>query len=144
MVLLIDTNVILDYFFHRDPSYKEATVIFLLLKSKKIKGVIAFHTISTLAYVLKKKVLLQDTMRILSCLLSLTKVASASHDRIKQIFSKREVIDIEDELQLSCALEANASAIITNDKKGFKNSPIDVFSPKEFIDFFERTHDPLK
>ena len=48
MVVLIDTNVILDFLLTREPACKAASDIILKCANKEIKGYIAFHSISIL------------------------------------------------------------------------------------------------
>ncbi len=47
MIVLIDTNVILDFLLTREPAYQAASDIILKCANKEIKGYIAFHSIST-------------------------------------------------------------------------------------------------
>ena len=45
MVVLIDTNVIIDYLITREPFYKAASAIIIKCAQKEITGYIAFHSI---------------------------------------------------------------------------------------------------
>ena len=56
MVLLIDTNVILNYLLQRDDNdLDESNAIIEKCASSECVGYIAFHTLSILWYVLRKK-----------------------------------------------------------------------------------------
>lgn len=55
MVLLIDTNVLLNYLTNRDDIYAQQSCdIVRLCATEKCIGYIAFHTLSTIWYVLRK------------------------------------------------------------------------------------------
>ena len=55
-VVLIDTNILLNYITNREDKYLEQSIkIVELCAEGKIRGYIAFHTLSTLWYVLRKK-----------------------------------------------------------------------------------------
>ena len=53
-IVLIDTNIILDFLLHRSPFYEDANQIMTLCAKKQIDGYVAFHSISDLYYILRK------------------------------------------------------------------------------------------
>lgn len=56
LVVLIDTNILLNYITNREDKYlSESIKIVELCASGKLNGYIAFHTLSTLWYVLRKR-----------------------------------------------------------------------------------------
>ena len=56
MVVLIDTNVLLNYITNREDTYLEQSIKIVEMCAKgEITGYIAFHTLSTLWYVLRKR-----------------------------------------------------------------------------------------
>ncbi len=56
MAVLIDTNILLNYITNREDKYlNESVRIVELCALGKLNGYIAFHTLSTLWYVLRKK-----------------------------------------------------------------------------------------
>ena len=54
MVVLIDTNVIIDFLIKRQPYEKEASDIIRKCAEKELKGYLAFHSIPNLWYILRK------------------------------------------------------------------------------------------
>lgn len=54
MLVLFDTNVILDMLEKRVPFYESSNDVLSLCASKKIKGYIALHSISNIFYILRK------------------------------------------------------------------------------------------
>lgn len=55
MVILIDTNVILDYLVEREGFFEDARTIMELCANDKIHGCVAFHSLSNLWFILRKK-----------------------------------------------------------------------------------------
>ena len=55
MVVLIDTNILIDYITMREPFYQNAHDIVKLCADKKIAGVVAVHSIPNVYYILRKK-----------------------------------------------------------------------------------------
>ena len=51
MVILIDTNVIMDFLIQREPYAQDAIKIVNLCYTKKLNGYLAAHTISNLFYI---------------------------------------------------------------------------------------------
>lgn len=57
MLVLIDTNVVLDILAKREPFYESSYDVLSLCASKKINGCIALHSISNIFYILRKTIL---------------------------------------------------------------------------------------
>ena len=53
--------------------------------------------------------------------------------------SRKESLDLEDELQIVTARRVKADFIVTRDAKHFANSPIPIISPTEFLNDFYQT-----
>ena len=55
MRILVDTNVLLDYFLDREPFAGEATQIFELCEEKKVQGCVAAHSIPNIFFILRHR-----------------------------------------------------------------------------------------
>ena len=133
MVLLIDTNVILNYLLQRDDKELDASnIIIKKCVSGECIGYIAFHTISTLWYVLRKK---DDQIKreYLKSICEIFLVASASQKEILDAIENSEFIDFEDCLQDKCAKDVDADYIITCNVKDYKSSEVEAITPSDFI-----------
>ena len=68
-----------------------------------------------------------------------TKICDTSADAaIEALYSDNS--DYEDELQIIAAQEILADGIVTNDKKGFKNANMHVFTIKQANDLLSKQH----
>lgn len=133
MAVLIDTNVLLNYITNREDKYlSESIRIVELCASGKIDGYIAFHTLSTLWYVLRKKndKERRENLRDICMIFS---VASASQTEILDAIEKDSFADFEDCLQDKCAKDVGADYIITVNEKDFTDSEIEAINPCEFL-----------
>ena len=133
MVILIDTNILLNYLTNREDDYLEQSIkIVEMCAMGKCIGYIAFHTLSTLWYVLRrrsdkeKRENLRDICEIFT-------VAYASQNEILDAIEKNSFSDFEDCLQDKCAKEVGADYIITCNTKDFANSEVPAVTPKEFL-----------
>ncbi|MCI9596891.1 MAG: PIN domain-containing protein [Firmicutes bacterium] len=133
MVVLIDTNILLNYITSRGDKYlNESIKIVELCALGKLNGYIAFHTLSTLWYVLRKKSDKErrDNLRDICTIFS---VASAPQTEIMDAIEKDSFADFEDCLQDKCAKEVGADYIITVNEKDFADSEINAINPSEFL-----------
>ena len=134
LAVLIDTNVLLNYITNREDKYlNESIKIVELCALGKLSGYIAFHTLSTLWYVLRKKSDKErrENLRDICMIFS---VASASQAEILDAIEKDSFADFEDCLQDKCAKEVSADYIITANEKDFANSEIKAVNPYDFLE----------
>lgn len=137
MVLLIDTNIILNYLTNREDTYlKQSIEIVRRCASGECNGYIAFHTLSTLWYVLRKR---SDSIRRqnLKDVCEIFTVATASQLEILDAIEKDSFVDFEDCLQDKCAKDVGADYIITCNVKDFMNSEIPAITPDDFIRMYQ-------
>lgn len=133
MDVLIDTNILLNYITNREDAYLEPSVKIVELCAEGIlNGYIAFHTLSTLWYVLRKR---DDKERrsILKDICKIFTVASASQAEILDAIERDFFQDFEDCLQDKCAKEAGAEYIITCNEKDYCSSEIPAVNPDDFL-----------
>lgn len=132
MVVLIDTNIILDFLLTREPACKAASDIILKCANKEIKGYIAFHSISILWYVLRK-VPEEKRRNYLIDICSLLQVTATSHNEIIKAINMIEFKDFEDCLQDRCAKNVSADYIITRNTLDFTYSEVPAILPEDFL-----------
>jgi len=134
MRLLVDTNVYLDLILKRDKGYVSSLKFFLWCKKNKNQNYITSMSLRDIEYIAQKT--FHDktkSHKVLADIYTLcTKVIGISSDAaINAIYEDYK--DFEDELLIQSAKENLMDAIITNNKKDYKDSSIPVFSPDEVI-----------
>lgn len=129
---LFDTNIFLDIALKRIPHYDNACELFQLIDENIISGCVSATAVTDIYYIVKKDsghdmgiALLLDIVSIFDVLgIDKKIVINALNSNIK---------DFEDAIQ-SLAAEVNqVDVIITRNKKDFKESAVQVFTPKEFL-----------
>lgn len=140
MVILLDTNVALNYIFKRDPFYSESDKIMTMCAEKKVDGYLAFHSLSTIWYVLRK---MPDDERRgwLKNLCSVLGIAGTTNEEVKEALEKVQFKDFEDCLQDKCARHIHADYIVTGNKKDFTYAETKTINPLEFCALFETGDD---
>lgn len=133
MVILIDTNVVLDFLTERQPFYHSARAVLQACTGSDIQGYIAFHSLPNIFYILRKAYSDEDRRAMLKKLCLILQVTGASHERVCEAISRGEFSDFEDCLQDECAQEAAADYIVTRNVDDFKCSRVRAITPEEFL-----------
>lgn len=132
MVLLVDTNIVLDYLLKREPFYKNAKAVMNLCCDDKINGYIALHTVTTIWYILRKT---PDKTRrlVLKSVCELLKVVGTTHEEVIAALDNNSFIDFEDCIQSKCAKTAKADYLVTRNISDFSQSEIPAILPQDII-----------
>ena len=132
MIILFDTNVILDVMFDRTPFSEPASQLLSLVEQGQISGMICATTVTTIHYLATKALGKEESQNRIEDLIKLFGIASVNRsvieDSIKSKFS-----DFEDAVIYQAANHARAEAIVTREPKGFKQSKLPVYSPIELL-----------
>lgn len=131
--LLVDTNIILDVIFQRQPFYENSRKIFDLCCSEKVKGYLAFHTIPTIWYLMRRSGTDQMCRDFINSLLVFFDIPQTDKNQIQAAISRKDFSDFEDCLQDESAVCVNAGYIITRNKKDFSASKTTALLPEEFL-----------
>lgn len=133
MIILVDTNVIIDFLLTREPFYQASSDIMRKCADGELTGYIAFHSVPNLWYILRK--VPEDKRRDwMADVCSFLQVAGVSHDEVLKAIKMKEFGDFEDCLQDKCAKSIGASYIVTRNVKDFSNADIRAISPEDFLE----------
>ena len=135
--LFIDTNVIIDLLADRKPFSNSAYLIFKKAKLQKWKLFTSSNSILTTYYILEKQIGSKLANTAIETILKRLEI----QDLTKKEFSlalRSKTEDLEDACQIECANKIKkVNYIVTRDKKGFRNSMIDVIDPGELIQLID-------
>jgi predicted nucleic acid-binding protein len=134
---LIDTNIILDSFFDREPFKDIGKKVILACREGKYDGYIAAHSFTNIFYILRRKYNSKERKELLLDLCNIFGVVGIDLTKLLRALNDAIFDDIEDYLQYDCAIEAKTDYIVTRDANGFANSSIPVLSPEGFLNIFE-------
>ncbi|MEA3455672.1 MAG: PIN domain-containing protein [Campylobacterota bacterium] len=129
MKIFIDTNILLNAFLNRDDEISNKIIAYLFEKEYKIylNGL----SIINVDYILKKELQKEKRKEIIQFLIDHFHLVSNN----KEIFQKAidsNFIDFEDGVQYFSSESISADFIISDDKRGFKDSNIPVWKAKDF------------
>ncbi len=135
--VLIDTDVILDFFFDRKPFSDDSAIILSLCEQGKLQGYITPVIVSNTYYLLRRTAQHGKVIEKLKQLLKITNVLQMNKLVIENALNSK-FKDFEDALQHFAAVNyGEIEVIITRNTKDFKNSEIGVMSPDSFVKLIE-------
>ena len=131
--VLIDADVILDFFFDREPFAEYATQIFVLCENNTIKGYTTPVIISNVYYLLNKIAKHDVIIDKLKQLLNIIDIAHIDKNVIIEALNSK-FKDFEDALE-NFAAENNETIkiILTRNIKYYQHSKLAVFSPEMYL-----------
>lgn len=131
--ILIDTDVLLDFFFDRQPFAENAAKILSLCESKEIKGFVTPVIISNAYYLLRQTAKHEKVIEKLKLLVSITEILTIDKEVILQALHS-DFKDFEDALQnYSAELDKEIDLILTRNTKDFKNSSLAIMTPDNYM-----------
>ena len=133
MVVLIDTNVVLDHFIPRQPFENTAKDILTLCFQQKCNGYIAAHSIANIFYILRNQFSVDERKKLLMELCEFIEVAGIHKKQVIDALNNEGFDDFEDCLQVECARIVNADYIVTRNIADFSASPIPAILPEDFL-----------
>jgi predicted nucleic-acid-binding protein len=141
MVILIDTNILLDFLQQREPFRINAVRIIQKNIDKEIAGYIAAHSITNAFYILQKDYSADERKAMLLDLCRTLTVIGIDYEKLIRSLMDDNFDDIEDYLQAECAVSIGADYIVTRNMDDFTNSPIPAILPEDFLEKLVTAHD---
>ena len=132
MKILLDTNVVLDLLLERENFFENAKKLFEKIENQEIDGYLCATTITTIHYLVMKSFNKIKADEIIKDLLKLFEIVDVNKSILLKAIENNGK-DFEDSVIYSGAEIFGIDKIITRDKKGFKNSKIEILSPDEFL-----------
>ena len=131
--VLIDTDVILDFFFDRKPFAKYSTEILNLCEENKLYGFITPVIISNVYYLLRKTAKHDIIVEKIKQLLSIIEIIKMDKNAVINALNS-EFKDFEDALQNFSAIEnGEIKVILTRNIKDFKKSELAILTPETYL-----------
>lgn len=134
MIVLLDTNVILDYLLDRDGK-EDVEAIFSLAKRSEDIDCITSSMITDIHYITKRNSVYDsfEIQDLLAELLKFVEVLEVTSEDIQSALSLRWN-DFEDAVQYSVALANGIDCLVTRNKGDYIRAEIEVLTPKEFLE----------
>lgn len=138
MVILVDTNIIIDALANREPYADDAKRIMEKCAAREITGILAAHSIPNLFYILIKNFSQEERRFLLKNLCEIFQISDLNEKKIVAALENNAFSDFEDGLQEECAVESMADYIVTRNPADFKHSRVKVILPDELLRELEK------
>lgn len=136
MIILFDTNIILDVMFDWHPFSEPASQLLSLVERDELSGLICATTVTTIHYLATKILGKVESQKKIKDLISLFAISSVNRAVIEAALLS-DFLDFEDSVLYQSAKSAGADAIVTRDTKGFKKADLPVYSPTELLNILQ-------
>ena len=131
--VLIDTDVILDFFFDREPFAEFATDILNLCEENKLKGFTTPVIICNTYYLLRKTAKHEIVIEKIKQLLTIIDVLKIDKEVVLDSLNS-DFKDFEDALQnYSAVKNGKISIVLTRNIKDYKKSELAVMTPETYL-----------
>jgi len=131
--ILIDSDVILDFFFDRKPFSNDSAIILDMCEKRQIKGFVTTVIVSNIYYLLRKTANHTKVIESLKSLMSITSVITSDKEVIEKALNSN-FKDFEDALQNYSAVESGIiDIIVTRNIKDYRKSEIAILKPNSLI-----------
>lgn len=132
MILLIDTDVLIDVTLDRRPYAAAASRLLDALEQREATGFIAWHSVANFHYLVRPKRGSSATKAFLLELLRFVQVAPTSTDSVRYA-AALPVRDFEDALQVAAAVACGANTIVTRNVRDYARAPVRAATPTALL-----------
>ena len=132
MVLLIDTNVLLDVLLDRPEFVKSSDLVWKLCETEQVKGYVSTLSYANIMYIMRKQLTAQQIEEVFHKLSLIFEFASFTPTVLERAVTMKWD-DFEDAIQSATAESVHADYIITRNIKDFAQSKVIAFTPDELL-----------
>lgn len=134
MEVLIDTNIILDWFLKRDQFYENSKAVLNKCWFGNIKSFITIHSLCDIYYLVGNKFPLEEKKKLIQFLLNRSEIIEENYNSVKAFIDYNFYDDLEDCLQIQSAQNLRLNYIITRNIKDFRYSTAQAVTPEQFLE----------
>ena len=132
MLLLVDLNLVLDVLLQREPHVEASAALWREIELGHARGLLAAHCVTTLHYLAGRTRDRVFADRCVAEVLSVFGVAPVT-DGVLQHAVSLGWSDFEDAVCTAAAAASGCQAIVTRDRRGFRDAPVSVMTPAEAL-----------
>jgi predicted nucleic acid-binding protein len=134
--VFLDTDVVLDLLLGREPFFASAAELFLAIQDGRIDGCLSPLAFSNLFYILRQQMSAPDAVGALRKLRLLVRVLPID-EKVVDLALASAFTDFEDALQYYTALAHDVGAVVTRNKRDYREARIPILDARECVELFE-------
>lgn len=132
MRVMLDANVVLDVLLRREPFHEPAGQLLSRAERGDIQGYICASVVTTIFYLARKVVGLDQAHRQVRTILSILDVAPVT-GAVLQEAADSNMSDFEDAVVAASARQMQVGAIATRNERDFAKARVSVYSPASLL-----------
>jgi predicted nucleic acid-binding protein len=132
MKVLIDTNIVLDVLLDRTPFVVDASAVWDACDDGRLVGFLPASTLTDIFYVARRTTDLSRAQVAVGLRLAAFEIAPVDRQTLEDATALPGA-DLEDNLQIACAIRIGVAAIVTRNGADFVHAPMPVLTPAELI-----------
>lgn len=131
--VLIDTNIFVDFLFHRPDFYELSNKVIGLCEENQVKGYVTTSILMDLHYIVQNKVHSKDDAdMVIEEIMKIFEVIDVDKSDILQTVRKHSK-DFKDAVIEECSIRNKIDYIVTRNIKDFRNDAIKTIEPKKMV-----------
>jgi len=134
MKILVDTDIILDLALGRQSFSDDAEKLFNLMQTKKLRGFVAWHTISNFFYIFSAMGGAKMAREFIGEMMEFVTVVKTGSEDVRVALGLQGMKDFEDALQVAAALKGGVEFVVTRNLRDFKGGPVRAVGAKEVVE----------
>ena len=132
MVVLVDTNVLLDVIGQREPHYQASAQVWTLAERGEITAFVSAISYNNIYYIVRRAESKAAARQAMGVLRDVFDSVAPDAKIINQAIDS-ECDDFEDAIQFHSAVRVGAQVLITRNTKDFPPSAMAIATPEEFL-----------
>lgn len=132
MILLLDTDVLIDVALERRPHVEDSAALLDALEQRQASGFLAWHTVANFDYLVAPERGRASAKGFLVELTRFVQVAPTTTESVRYA-AKLPMRDFEDALQVAAAVACGATTIATRNIRDFARSPVRAATPRALL-----------
>ncbi len=133
MIVLIDTDVLIDIALDREPHAEAAGGLVDAIQARSATGFVAWHTVSNFYYLVSPSRGADGARSFLADLAAFVGISPTTTTSLELAF-KLNMQDFEDALQVAAAIACRADVIATRNLRDYRNAPVSASSPHALLE----------
>jgi predicted nucleic acid-binding protein len=133
MIVLVDTDVLIDLALDRAPHSHRASELLDALELRPGTGFVAWHSVSNFYYLVAPSRGRESARTFLVDLAKFIEVSPTTTDSLR-FATGLNMKDFEDAMQVAAAAACRADVIATRNLRDYANAPVRVAKPESIVD----------
>jgi predicted nucleic acid-binding protein len=132
MIVLLDTNVLVDVLLEREPFYIDAARLWERAEQKQLGALVCSLSLTTVYYLARRQKGRDAAKKAVQLIADVFQIAAVDRAVIDDALQS-PLADLEDAVQSHCAVRSGASHIVTRDAHGFALGPLPALTPQQCL-----------